>query len=361
MPRAWHSCEPVNPTQYSEDNPRTVPFQPPASVSGSGTVQAPEPKTKYIELPVSAERLRGPRNLAWGVILLALAALVYWMGLYLAGRGATRLMVASFGTFGLLWILYKLRVLRQRHGTLMAFGIIALFAAVIPFAERGLQNLDALAKSRLAGQPDSPSRDDASVPDAATQPAHSAQPRIPPVPNASASPQADDIVRELILPPPDASAKKLVRFTQDAQVVIGGRKFRISAGSRVPFTNFSDGVVTIVANGQEVNIDQELVAFTGKSSETPAEINRLAMEELRRRYPGIFEKGTPENDVFVARTEELKKVVPDFFNNPRWPLELGEQLAAQEKWTRADQPSDDAAPEQPNASPAQESPPPAPK
>ena len=347
----------MNPTEYSEDNPRTVPFQPPATVSGSGTVRATEPKTKYIELPVSSERLRGPRNLAWGVILLALAALVYWMGLYLAGRGATRLMVASFGTFGLLWVLYKLRVLRQRHGVLMAFGIVALFGAVIPFAERGLQNLDALARTRLAGEPGSPSGDNAPAPGPAIQPAPSAQPRIPPVPEASASPQADDIVRELILPPPDPAAGKLIRFKEDKQVEIGGRKFLIRNGSEFAFKKFSDGAVTFIAAGKEVTIDSDFVTFTGQSRETPAEITKLAMEELKRRYPGVFEKDTPENDVFVARTKELENVVPDFFKNPRWPLELGEQLAAQEKWPRADQSSDDAAPEKPKASPAQESPP----
>lgn len=328
-----------------------MPFQPPANVSGSGTVRAPDPKPRYVELPASPDRFRGPRNLAWGVIFLLLASFVFWMGLYLAGRTALRLMVASFGTFGLLWILYSMRVLRQRHGTLMAVGMVALFAAVIPFAELGFQKLDRLARTRLAGEPDGSSAENLAPPPPA-QPGQPVKPEIPPAPEASAPPPSDGIVRELMLPPPDPTAGKLIRVSQDTQVTIGGRQFLIRAGNQFPFKKFADGAVTFLAGEQEVTIDAELVSFTGRSQETPAEITKLAMEELKRRYPGIFEKGTPENEVFVARKKELDEVMPEFFKgNPRWPLDLGEQLAAQEKWPRADRAPEESAPEPQDAPP----------
>jgi hypothetical protein len=63
-----------------------------------------------------------------------------------------------------------------------------------------------------------------------------------------------------------------------------------------------------------------------------------------RRYPAIGEKDSPDNEMFVARIKELQVEMPDLFKNPRWPLEIGEQLAAQEGWTRADKPTDENAP-----------------
>ena len=99
-------------------------------------------------------------------------------------------------------------------------------------------------------------------------------------------------------------------------------------------------------------MDANLVTFTGQSQETPAEIKKLAEQELRKRYPAVFVKSSPENDIFVARTKELEELVPDFFKNPRWPLELGEQLAAQENWTRADRPAEEKAPLPPNEIPS---------
>ena len=45
------------------------------------------------------------RNLAWGIALLALAAIGYWLGLYYAGGAATRTLVACLLTFGVVWLL----------------------------------------------------------------------------------------------------------------------------------------------------------------------------------------------------------------------------------------------------------------
>jgi hypothetical protein len=97
-------------------------------------------------------------------------------------------------------------------------------------------------------------------------------------------------------------------------------------------------------------------------------MTKLAMDELKKRYPAVFQKDTPENAIFVQRTNELRVELPDFFKNPRWPFELAEELAASEGWKRADQPEAEAAPAPPAASPpapesapGQEAPPPVPK
>ena len=136
----------------------------------------------------------------------------------------------------------------------------------------------------------------------------------------------------------------MIRVTQDAQVVIGGRKFVIRAGGQFPFKKLEDGTVTFQAGNQEVTIDSAMVSFTGLSKETPEEITKLAKVELMRRYPAIGELDSPENTIFVERIKELQVTLPELFQNPRWPLELGEQLAAQEGWKRAGLPADENSP-----------------
>jgi hypothetical protein len=251
------------------------------------------------------------------------------MGFYLAGHAGTRALVASFGTAGLLWLLLKSRLLQQRHGIVIAVGAISVFSVAIPFAETLVRKMDHFARTRLAAP-------------AAPVVAATPEPVKPPTPAPVALPPPEEPVRELILPPPEPASGKLIRLKQDELVTIGGRKFRLRAGSEFPFKQFEDGRVTFVAGDEELTLDAKQVTFTGQSQETPAEVTKLAMEELRKRFPAVFEKNSPENEIFVSRTQELRVELPTFFDNPRWPLELGEQLAAQEGWKRGDMP--DAAP-----------------
>jgi hypothetical protein len=78
--------------------------------------------------------------------------------------------------------------------------------------------------------------------------------------------------------------------------------------------------------------------------ELPAEITKLSGAELMRRYPAIGVKNSPENELYVARVKELRVEMPELFNDPHWPLTIGEQLAAQEGWDRAGTPPDENAP-----------------
>lgn len=332
----------VNPTQDNFQASVPAMKEPVPREPGPGAQRAAESQRATMDIPL-AEGPRGLGGLALGLGLLAAAFVVFWMGLYLPNHVALRVLAASFGTFGLAWLLVRLRVFHRPHGVLIAVGAVALFAAVVPFVERGFQKLDQAAKAGLGGIPADGSKD------TAVQPV----PQAPPVPvqppeSKPAAPPEDEVVREFIAPAPDPSMGKVIRITQDANVTIAGRKFVLRAGSMFPFKRFSDGSVTFTAGDQEVTISSELVAFTGQSQETPAEITKLAMEELKKRYPKVFEKGTRENNLFVDRTKELKVELPDLFTNPRWPLEIGEQLATQEGWRRGDKDEDAAPPNQPN-------------
>jgi hypothetical protein len=277
-------------------------------------------------------------NLALGAGLLLSAFLVFWMGLYLANHVALRALVASFGTFALVWVLHRLRIFHRPHGGLIAAGSVALFAAALPFIERGFLTLDRAAKAKLAGEPGKPdSEPTATLP----VPTRQQPAEIPPPPTPA--PPEDDIVRELIAPAPDPSVGKIIRVTQDAKIELSGRKFLIKAGSQFPFKGIEDGIVTFLANGQEVTIQSEIVTFMGKSKETPEEITKLAGTELMRRYPAIRSEGSPENKLYVARVNALRDEMPELFKDPQWPIIIGEQLAAHEGWTRADAPPDNTA------------------
>ena len=312
--------------------------EPPADKPASGIVIAPaEPparaKTAAEGVPVDLT------NLAIGAGLLLTAFLIFWMGLYLANHVALRTLIASSGTFALVWVLHRLRIFQRPHGGVIAAGAVALFAAALPFIERGFQKLDHAAKTGLAGEP---AITDSEPSTSVTLPVPTRQ-NVPPPPPSPAPPE-EEIVRELVAPALDPKAGKVMRVIQDAKVSIGGHKYRINAGSQFPYTKFEDGTVTFRAGDQEVTIDSALVRFGGKSMETPEEIMKLAGAELMRRYPPIGVKDSPENELYVARIKELKVEMPELFKDPHWPLTIGEQLAAQEGWPRANPPADETAP-----------------
>lgn len=282
-------------------------------------------------------------NLAVAAGLLSGAFLLFWMGSYLANHVALRALVASFGTFALVWVLYRVRIFHRPHGGLIAAGAVALFAAALPFVERGFKKLDHVAKTGLGGESEKPAGESAAqlpVPTRET---------APPAPVASvpSTPQPqpeDDVVRELIAPEPDASAGKLITVLRDVQITMpNGKKYRIREGSRFPYTKFEDGLVTFQASGQDATINGTDVKFGGASRETPREITQLAQVEAMRRYPALGVKGSDENQLYLARVADLKNEMPDLMKDPHWPLLIAEELAAHEGWKRADQPSDDTA------------------
>ncbi len=278
-------------------------------------------------------------NLALAAGMLLSAFLLFWMGSYLANHVALRTLIASFGTFALVYVLHRLRVFQRQHGALIASGAVALFAAALPFVERGFQKLDHAAKAGLAGEPSKAESDPASqlpVPTRQTIP-------DPPVPVAP-PPQEEEVIRELQAPPPDPSAGRLIRLTQDAKVSINGKKYLIRTGSEFPLREFKDGTVTFLAGNQEVTIDSEMVKFTGKSKETPEAIMKLAQAEAVRRYPAIGTKNSDENQLYLERVTVLRTEKPELMQDPHWPLIIADELAEELGWKRADLPADDTAP-----------------
>ncbi len=324
------------PSEYPEDDSRTVPFQPPTSESAAR--RAPESKTRYVDVPQTPERAVGPRNLAWGVIFLVAAFCAYRFASIVSGGNAASTVVASLGTFGIIWLLYTMRILRQRHGVFLALTVVVLFGAAIPLVERGFSSLERLAQDRLSDEKPAPKLDVAPPPPLTSKTAPPAPvtpdeppPSIEPAKVVNKAPE-DNIVRELMVPPPPGTAKKVIEITDDTEINIGGRRFLIKKGDKYEFTTLQDGVYTFKA-GQDtatVSSDFAMVRYNFK------QLNELAQQEATRRYPGLAEKFSEQYDQFLSASKDLRVTLPDYFKNPEWPLRLAEKLAAANGWKSVD-------------------------
>ena len=321
---------------------------------GPEAAAAPPGGRDTVPLPESP---RATGGMLLGLALMAVAAFLFWLGLSLPNGVAVRTMLACFGTFALIWFLFRLRVFHRPDGRLVAAGAIAFFAAAVPFIEWGLQSLDRSVKRNIGGTQDELVGQSVipPVPTTATAPPPPVAPEQAPVPAPPPREPADDVERELIAPAPDPTMGKIIRITRDVKLPLNGRTFLIREGSTFPFLRFADGNVTFLANDQEVSIGADSVAFTGASQETPEVIQKLAEQELMRLYPALAEKGSMENTLFRERVNILKGEAPALFKDPRWPLIVGRQLAKEERWRSTD--PNEPAPEPASAPVADKTPP----
>lgn len=349
---------PVKKTEYPEDDSRIEPL-----ASAQIQLRTAETKPPAPEPASSADALSGTRNLAWAVISFLIAAIALWLGLKVNRAAVAQSLFASLGAFGVLWLLYNFRLLRQRNGILLAVALVVLLGTAIPFVVAGLSKLDHLADERLAAKdPDAPEMPapTLTIPTEKTAPPAPPTPDLPkekPAPEKLAQEKAakekptqpadDGIVREFMAPPPDPKAGKLIRIKQDCIVTIDGRKWRLKAGQVYQFKGLEDGIVTFSAGDQDVSIEADYVTFTGQSKETPEKITQMAATEAARRYPALGNKDSKENALLIARKKELEQepaMKEIFFKDPKWPLILAEQLAEQEGWKRADLPEETTPP-----------------
>ena len=220
----------MNPTQ---DIPHgTAPGsqeQPTSSVAATSPEKTAQPKAAAEGIPADLT------NLALAAGLLLSAFLLFWMGSYLANHVALRTFIASFGTCALVWVLYRLRVFHRPHGGLIAAGSIALFAAALPFVERGFQKLDHAAKSGLGGDSAKGEIDlPAQLPVPSRQQPSSIPPPVAPE-DSSEKPAVDDTVHNLIPPPVKPHDGKIMRVIEDVTLPIAGKKYLIRAGSEFHF------------------------------------------------------------------------------------------------------------------------------
>ncbi len=320
------------PNEYPEDDSRTAPFQSPASESALR--RAPESKTRYVDLPPSPENSAAQRNLAWAVILTVVALCALRFALMIPGYNAVRTVVACLGTFGLIALFYNLRILRQRNGVFLALAVVILFGAAMPLVERGFTSLDRLARERLSDE-DRPAKVDVAPPPPPTArnvPPAPVTPELPPAleekEKPSGKPPGDDVVRELAVPPPPATAKKIIEITDDVEVKISGRPFLVKKGNTFEFVSMQDGMTTFKAGDQTLSVSSDFTILKIDYAERYAS----AQKEAVRLYPGLAEKFSEQHDLFLEASRDLLDTLPDFRKSPEWPLRLAEQLAAAHGW-----------------------------
>lgn|GEM_PF-2542215 len=277
-----------------------------------------EIKTRYVAMPLLPEHLRARRNLVWGIIFVVGAIIIFWLGTYNFTDGeAARSFLTAIGTFFLLWLLYSLRLLRQRHGVFIAFSLVALLGAVVPFIGMGYNKLDALARQRFAANPP-----ESIAPAATTTPAPAPQAiTIAPVPAGKKS-------------------TSIIRISKDTTLSIDGTQWLLKEGETYPLVSLEDGRATFKKDGKTGTIDAGSVTFTTEkppAKQSPAsDITKQAKLEAAKRYPELSKFGSEANDVYISTYRELQSAAPDYFKDPEWPLKLAELIAEREGWKRAD-------------------------
>jgi hypothetical protein len=305
--------------------------------------------------PWERRTVSGNRNLVLGTLLLFGAVGLLGQAIYLAGASAAVPIGAALLAVVTLFILSRARLLRQRNGGFLALGIVCVMAAALPLVLHPWRAHD-VGTDSLAGRP-------------------SGEPSTPPRDENTTHP----LLTQSFKVPPVAEGKQAFKVLRDFHVEMGdGKVYLIKSGETLPLAERAEGEVRFLADEQKIGLPQDMVEMVGAESpapqppssiassqatpmpgtpmpanpdavpapgealqdpatETPAQRTARSQKEAIRRYPGIGQKGSPENQLFVETFQELKHSgADDFFADPEWPLQLAELLAKRESWQRAE-------------------------
>ena len=291
---------------------------------------------------------KGMRNLLLGALVLVLALGLLGQAIYLAGAEAAIPMGAALLAVVTLFVVSRLRLLRQRNGGFLALGLVCLVAAAFPLARYAWEQA-----SNVTPQPASGSglaRVDESPTDG--------------MPLLTAT---------FTVPPAEAGTEKF-KVLRDFQVEMAdGKTYLIKSGEILPLAERAEGEVRFSADNQKIGLPEKMIemvaaeqdpdtsglpvamastqgatagpdmAAAGTSDDalfgddrplTPAQITERAQKEAIRRYPALGERESPENQLFIETFQELKHTgADDFFADPEWPLHLADMLAKR-NWQR---------------------------
>ena len=322
-----------------------------------GAHPASEFEPRYVDVPRRRRaQLAAERNLKWGLAVLLLALGLIGAALIVSGPRALVPIVICLVTLTILWTMARLRVFHQRNGVFFATALVCLLGAAIPMVERGYVELDRMAHA--------PSVDPAPI--AATVEARPA-PEKAPEPVAAFEPNLNlpSLVDSLKVPEPTDPDANLVRIVESTKVMVGRKAYMLNAGDTFTLEEIKNGQVFFRANELRLSVPERAVELMAPATPESAAVadaqpqmrppavqpRRLeshvsdkdidgastarAQEEAVRRYPGIGQKGSVENALYLEEYKRLQQERPEFFEDEDWPLYLAEGVAKTQGWTRA--------------------------
>lgn len=287
---------------------------------------------------------RGMRNLVLGALIILVAIALMGQAIYLAGPDAMIPILAALVTVVTLFVVSRLRLLRQRNGGFLGLGLVCLLAASLSLAQ--------IAWKRTSGPRVAASG--ASTIDRQEDTGDKEMPRL----------------TEAFTVPAITEDTERFKVLRDFQVEMAdGKAYLIKAGEVLPVAEKAEGEVRFLADNQKIGLPEKMVEMlpagadttqddappapasalpgmatvpagdtppaTEDQPETPAQITERSQKEAIRRYPALGQRDSPENQLFIETFQELKHTgADDFFADPEWPLQLAELLAKRENWQR---------------------------
>jgi hypothetical protein len=247
-------------------------------------------------------------------------------------------LLTTAGTVALLWIVARMRLFRQRNGVFLALGLVAVFAAAIPFLEYAVR----LARVHSANAPEKSAAAETSG-DTSVQPGE----------------KAPLLTEELGIAPANPHTTRVVRVLKDSRVLVGRKPYLLKTGELFPYDSKRDNEIVFQANELRLSLPEDAVEVFGPTSDAAAlasenapaprgpnlpsappaapasaEATREAQREAVRRYPALALKDSPENKLFVETVRDLKSHNSELLEDPQWPLVLADLLAKREGWAR---------------------------
>lgn len=275
----------------------------------------------------------GWRNLLAGGFFFLLALVLAVFGNLVAGQRALVPLATCLVACGLLWMMARARLFKQRNGPFFALAVLSFVGASVAVLEHGY---DVLAGNLAArGEPVAEEAAPATLAPVVELPL------LTSVPGVAA---------------PGTVTGPAIKVLHDTRVLIGRKSYQLKAGDIFPFEEEKEGEVVFVAGELHPRIARDAVELVGQPSpeeparmspkeldaviaaadkeSTPAQITQRSQKEAIRRYPALGVKNSPENEIFVETYRELRNTGSELLKDPEWPLDIAEMLARKEGWER---------------------------
>jgi hypothetical protein len=292
--------------------------------------------TRYVEHPGLRRAIRaGRRNLAWGIAFLIAALSVGGIALFVGGPRALVPPALFLVCFTALWVLARIKVFSQRNGVFFAIAVVLLLGAGAALIEQAWPRLQLRAGFTASSAPGNP----ANGADSTTS-------------FVAAAPELPFLTDRFQIEEPSPSLPR-VRASRDFTAQVGGKNYRVHKGEIFQLSDEKNGEFVVhagefLARVPVANMDQlapESAKPTASATKAAkddgkaplekavlAKVTQRAQAEAMKRFPGLGQKGSNENKLFLDAYNELKRIDSEILADPEWPMHLAEILAQRYTW-----------------------------